>query len=262
MYKDAKSRVRINCKYSEDFNVNVGVHQGSVLSPLSFIIVLVALPREFRTGVPWELLYADDLALIAEPLEECITKIEAWKSGMESKGLRVNSKKTKFMVSGIGLGQLRDSGAFPCGICRTGVGANSILCSQCSFWIHKKSSAVIGRLSDNPEHICPRFQGTAHPTDGRPINEVFFGEVKMDVVPSFCYLGDMLSAGGGCDLAFTTRCSVAWGKFRKLLPIFTSKHVSLKTCGELFSSCVLSAVLHGSETWAPTNCFGTTKTST
>ena len=113
------------------------------------------------------------------------------------------------MVSGIGLGQLRDSGAFPCGVCHTGVGANSILCSQCSFWIHKKSSGVIGRLSDNPEYICPRCQGTARPIDGRPINEVFVDEVKMDVVPSFCYLGDMLSAGGGCDLAVTTRCSVA-----------------------------------------------------
>ena len=50
-------------KYSQDFDVNVGVHQGSVLSPLVFIIVLEALSREFRTGVPWELLYADDLAL-------------------------------------------------------------------------------------------------------------------------------------------------------------------------------------------------------
>ena len=71
--------------------MNVGVHQGSVLSPLLFIIVLEALSRDFRTGVPWELLYADDLALIAESLEECIAKFEAWKSGMESKGRRVNS---------------------------------------------------------------------------------------------------------------------------------------------------------------------------
>ena len=252
MYKDAKSRKRINGKYSEDFNGNAGVHQGSVLSPLLFIIVLEALSRVFRTGVPWKILYAVDLALIAESLKECIAKFEAWKSGMESKGLRVNSKKTKFMVSGVGLGKLRDSGAFPCDVCRTGVGANSILCSQCSFWIHKKCSGVIGRLSDNPEYICPRCQCTARPIDGRPINEVFVDEVKMDVVLSFCYLGDMLSTGGGCDLAVTTRCSVAWGKFRKLLPTLTSKHVSLKTRGKLFSSCVRSAILHSSEAWVPT----------
>ena len=41
------------CKgYCEEFEVKVGVHQGSVLSPLLFIIVLEALSREFRSGVP------------------------------------------------------------------------------------------------------------------------------------------------------------------------------------------------------------------
>ena len=44
----------------------------SVLSPLLFILVLEALSREFHTGVPWELLYADDLMVIADTLEECI----------------------------------------------------------------------------------------------------------------------------------------------------------------------------------------------
>ena len=37
-------------------SVKVGVHQGSVLSPLLFIMVLEALSIEFRTGCPWELL--------------------------------------------------------------------------------------------------------------------------------------------------------------------------------------------------------------
>ena len=49
--------------------MKVGVHQGSVLSPLLFIIVLEALSCEFRCGVPWEDFYADDLVIIAESLE-------------------------------------------------------------------------------------------------------------------------------------------------------------------------------------------------
>ena len=60
MYKDVGSRVRVDDGYSEEFGVRVGVHQDSVLKPLLFIIVLEALSREFRTGCPWELLYADD----------------------------------------------------------------------------------------------------------------------------------------------------------------------------------------------------------
>ena len=59
MYSNARSRVRVGEGYSEEFEVKVGVHQGSVLSPLLFIIVLEALSREFRCGVPWEDLYAE-----------------------------------------------------------------------------------------------------------------------------------------------------------------------------------------------------------
>ena len=62
----------------------------------------------------------------------------------------------------------------------------------------------------------------------------------------------MLSTSGGCVLAIATRCSTAWGKFRKLLPILTSKHVSPLTRRKVFTACFRSALLHGSETWAPT----------
>ena len=69
VYSNARSRVHVDEGYSEEFEVKVGVHQGSVLSPLLFIIVLEALSREFHCGVPWEDFYADDLVIIAESLE-------------------------------------------------------------------------------------------------------------------------------------------------------------------------------------------------
>ena len=79
MYANAQSRVRVGEGYSEEFEVKVGVHQGSVLSPLLFIIVLEALSREFRSGVPWEDLYADDHVIIAKSLEECVRRRLTWK---------------------------------------------------------------------------------------------------------------------------------------------------------------------------------------
>ena len=82
---------------SKGFNVKVGVHQGSVLSPLLFIIVMEALSRNFRGGLPMELLYADDLVLMAESEELLMVKLRKWKEGMEEKGLRVNMGKTKVM---------------------------------------------------------------------------------------------------------------------------------------------------------------------
>ena len=53
MYSNAKSRVSVGEGDSEEFEVKVGVHQGFLLSLLLFIIVLEALSREFRCGVPW-----------------------------------------------------------------------------------------------------------------------------------------------------------------------------------------------------------------
>ena len=47
-------------------------------------------------------------------------------------------------------------------------------------------------------------------------------ETLLDVVPSFCYMGDMLGAGGACDLAINVICQTALGKFRRLLPLLTS----------------------------------------
>ena len=73
--------------------VGVGVHQGSVLSPLLFILVLEALSRQFHTCVPWELMHVDDLGVMADSLEECIARLKVWKEGMQSKGLRVNMKR-------------------------------------------------------------------------------------------------------------------------------------------------------------------------
>ena len=59
----------------------------------------------------------------------------------------------------------------------------------------------------------------------------------------------MLSAGGGCEIAVTTHVKTAWKKFRELLPVLTSHHLSFKTRGHVYSSCVRSTMLHASETW-------------
>ena len=56
------------------FDVQVEVHQGSILSPLLFIIVMEALSGHLQTGCPWEILYVDDLVIIAETLGELFQK--------------------------------------------------------------------------------------------------------------------------------------------------------------------------------------------
>jgi hypothetical protein len=69
MYERARTVVTTNDGNSEEFEVKVGVHQGSVLSPLLFVVVMEVLAQSVKEGLPWELLYADDLVLIAVSME-------------------------------------------------------------------------------------------------------------------------------------------------------------------------------------------------
>src|SRR5207247_2865992 len=64
LYKGVTTAVKRNSEESESFEVKVGVHQGSVLSPILFNIVIQAIADNFKKGLPWELLYADDLVLL------------------------------------------------------------------------------------------------------------------------------------------------------------------------------------------------------
>ena len=131
---------------------------------------------------------------------------------------------------------------------QSGVGSNSIFCNGCKHWVHKKCSGL-NRLKKDPDYRCTRCQGTARPLDGRPQKEVQVGPGKLEVVASFCYLVHMFSAAGGCELSTTTSVKTTWEKFKDLLPVLSSNHLSFKTRGCMYSSCVRSAMLHASETW-------------
>jgi len=72
-----KQLLRSDCGNSKCFEVNVGMHQGSALSPLLFVIVMEAISREFRVALSWELLYADDLVVIAETEDDLIKRLNA-----------------------------------------------------------------------------------------------------------------------------------------------------------------------------------------
>ena len=185
-----------------------------------------ALSREFRSGVPWEDLCADDLDIIAESSKN-FRRLLTWKEAMEEKGLRVNAGKTKIMICGTGLGLPQSSGEFPYAVCRTGVGSNSIFCNGCKHCVHKTCSGL-KRLTKGPDYRCTRCQGTACPLDDRPQRVVQVGPDKLEVVASFCYLGDMLSAAGGCELSRTTRVKTGWKNFKELL-ILSSRHLSFNT---------------------------------
>ena len=89
-----------------------------------------AISREISVALPWELLYADDLAVIAETEEKLIKRFNEWKDNMESKGMTVNMNKTK-VISGERQKVMQTAVRWPCGVCSKGVGSNSLQCTSC-----------------------------------------------------------------------------------------------------------------------------------
>ena len=76
MYRDVKTRVRSGVGTTEGFEVKVGLQQGSALSPFLFNIVFDVLTREVRRGVPWSMMYADDVVLCGETSGEVERRLE------------------------------------------------------------------------------------------------------------------------------------------------------------------------------------------
>ena len=122
MYTGAKTVVRTVYGNSSSFEVKVGMHQGSALSPLLFVTVTESISSEFRVALPCELLYADDLVVIAETEDDLIKRLNEWKNNEENRGMRVNMNKTKVTISGERQKPLQKAARWPCGVCGRGVG--------------------------------------------------------------------------------------------------------------------------------------------
>ena len=90
--------VRTDAGLSENFEVTVGLHQGSVLSPLLFAAVMGVVSSGVRSGLPSKLLYADDLVLMAPTMEQLGRCVAEWRASLLDKGLKVNAGKFKVMV--------------------------------------------------------------------------------------------------------------------------------------------------------------------
>ena len=66
MYHQCVTVVQCVSGTSEPFAVEVGLHQGSALSPFLFAIIMDALTEQYpKKNTPWQMMFADDVALCA-----------------------------------------------------------------------------------------------------------------------------------------------------------------------------------------------------
>ncbi|KAK3574373.1 hypothetical protein QTP86_006145 [Hemibagrus guttatus] len=97
MYERSRTVVRCAVGQTEEFNVEVGLHQGSALSPFLFAIVRDQLSEEVRQESPWTMMFADDIVICSESREQVEENLERWRFALERRGMKVSRSKTEYM---------------------------------------------------------------------------------------------------------------------------------------------------------------------
>ena len=97
MYDGSTTAVRCAVGVTEGFEVKVGLHQGSALSPCLFAMMMDRMTDEIREEAPWTMMFADDIVICSESKEQVEEKLESWRYALERRGMKVNRRKTEYM---------------------------------------------------------------------------------------------------------------------------------------------------------------------
>ncbi|KAK3552020.1 hypothetical protein QTP70_031590 [Hemibagrus guttatus] len=97
MYERSRTVVSSAVGQTEEFKVEVGLHQGSALSPFLFAIVMDQLSEEVRQDSPWTMMFADDIVICSESREQVEENLERWRFALERRGMKVSRSKTEYM---------------------------------------------------------------------------------------------------------------------------------------------------------------------
>ena len=98
-YRDVTTQVRSTVGVTDSFRVQLGLHQGSALSPFLFNIVFDVLTETVREDPPWCVPYADDVVILARSRAASQVKLERWREALESRGLKISRSKTEYMTT-------------------------------------------------------------------------------------------------------------------------------------------------------------------
>ncbi|XP_047480633.1 uncharacterized protein LOC125033295 [Penaeus chinensis] len=108
MYKESETKVRCIAGTKEPFKVEVGLHQGSALSPFLFAIIMDSFTESIRKEAPWNMMFADDVVLCCEEKIELEEDLERWHDRLERRGMKVSRAKTEYMcLNGVSRGNIR-----------------------------------------------------------------------------------------------------------------------------------------------------------
>ena len=97
LYRTPRTQVRTCFGKTKTFEVKVGLHQGSALSPLLFIILLDDISKRCPMERGQKVIYADDIVLGANTAEELQQAVEMWYNQLAVHGMRMSKVKTEVL---------------------------------------------------------------------------------------------------------------------------------------------------------------------
>ena len=97
MYTGCRTKVRTVAGESSKCNVDVGLPQGSALSPYIFLILMDVLTERVRKEAPESMLFADDIVFCGDKDVDMTEYLESWRKALEERGIRVSRPNTQFM---------------------------------------------------------------------------------------------------------------------------------------------------------------------
>ena len=102
MYRCCVSRVKTSVGETEWFEVETGLRQGSVLSPLVFIIVMDEIHKNVKQRLGQEatkaMLFADDIVIWGDDEKEVQKQLDIWNQEIEKFRMKVSTEKSKTVV--------------------------------------------------------------------------------------------------------------------------------------------------------------------
>jgi hypothetical protein len=97
MYDNVVTSVRTSDGDTNDFPINIGLHQGSALSSYLFALVMDEVTRDIQGGISWCILFVYDVVLVDESRTGVDQKLELWRRTLEAKGFRLSRSKTEYI---------------------------------------------------------------------------------------------------------------------------------------------------------------------
>jgi hypothetical protein len=97
IYDNIVTSVQTSDGDTNDFPINIGLHQGSALSPYLFALVMDEVTGDIQGGIPWCMLFTDDVVLVDESRTEVDQKLELWRRTLEAKCFRLSRSKIEYM---------------------------------------------------------------------------------------------------------------------------------------------------------------------